>query len=304
MVGIKVISIICSIVLFWGNSRADATKLGRLVGPQKVGKSDSGIYGPKYNEMKAAMEEFVGNNPEYAKIVSLGKSEAGVVTQGILIGKRGEHVKQLALVTGATHGNEYLNIVDRLPAAFLDKKNTQFFDYYNNGGVILVVPIFNPDGYDKKRRANTNWVDLNRDFTNFETNTVRFTQAETKNISTWVDGFIEKHSADFAFSMDYHCCYRGSLLFPWAYTKEPILPADRAAFDIIGKMMQKQFPGAKYGATSEIIWYLADGVSKDFWYAKYGALAVTYEGRYRTEKDKLSDHIAWWKGIVDYIQKK
>jgi hypothetical protein len=102
-----------------------------------------------------------------------------------------------------------------------------------------------------------------------------------------------------AVTMDYHCCYSGSLLFPWGYTKDKIPQTDRDPLNEIGEMMKKYFgKRAKYGAVSEIIWYLADGTSHDYYYAKYGSLSMTYEGRYRKEKKLLDKHIAWWKDIV------
>lgn len=270
-----------------------------IVGPWKVGKSDSGVQGPSYADMKKTLQTFVNNNQDYASLVNLGESEDGTETLGVLLYNKNITPSKLIVITGATHGNEYLNIVDRLAPAFLDDSNQEFFQFYQRGGAIFVLPVFNPYGYSKRRRYNTNGKDLNRDYSNVVTNVERFTQKETQNISSWVDQFISEKEAEFVLSMDYHCCYYGALLFPWAYTKKPIVSDDRQDFETIGQLMTKYFPGARYGAASELIWYLADGTSQDYWYAKYDVLAFTYEGRYRSEPEYLDKHIAWWAEIVN-----
>ncbi len=280
------------------------TPSGRLIleGPEKIGKSDSGIYGPTYQQMKEEIYLFAANNEQMAELVSIGSSELGVDTQGLLLSNRSQTPSKLVVVTGATHGNEYLNIVDRLAGEFLDTKNREFAEFFQRGGAFLVLPVANPDGYSARERRNDNNVDLNRDFSNVIRNINRFTQNETANLAGWVDDFIQETSAQFMVSMDYHCCYRGALLFPWAFTDERIPQEDRDRYNILGGLMVDNFDdNPRYGATSEIIWYNADGTSKDYWYAKYGALAMTYEGRHRTEKNYLANHVEWWKGIVSRL---
>ena len=269
-----------------------------LFGPEKVGKSDSGIYGPKYEVMKKTIRGYVARKHRgMASIVDLGKTENGVERIGILIMKRDRPIEKLVIITGATHGNEYLQIVDRLIPAFLNPQISEFNDFYVKGGAIMLVPVFNPYGYDTKKRYNYNGVDLNRDFTNYVEDIPRFNESETRNMAIWVDKFVKKTGADFSVSMDYHCCYEGTLLFPWAYTRDRPLQ-DRAKYEVIGKLMNKQFPGARYGSTGEILWYTADGTSKDYWYGKYNTIAMTYEGRHRTEKDLYTKHVAWWRDII------
>lgn len=271
----------------------------KLQGPEKIGKSDSGIRGSSYQKIVEEMQQLSIDNPHMVEVADLGSSAGGIETYGALLRNSDVPTKKLFLVTGATHGNEYLNIADRLMHAFLDKTNLEFKEFFDRGGAFFVVPVFNPDGYTARERYNANGADLNRDYTNLITDIVRFNENETRNMQNWLDGFLDRTDAKVGVTMDYHCCYKGSLLFPWGFTKDKIPSSDRTRFDEIGNMMQKYFSGRpRYGAVSEIIWYLADGTSHDYYYAKYGSLSMTYEGRYKTEKNMLPEHILWWKNIV------
>ncbi len=269
-------------------------------GPGKVGKSNSGIRGVSYKNMKKNMLKLANSNSNFATVETIGVSENGVETQGILIRDRSIPSQKLILVTGATHGDEYLNIADRLMSAFLNTNNSTFREYYNRGGAFFVLPILNPYGYKKRTRKNVNRIDLNRDFTNVMTNDVLFTQSETRNIAGWIDNYLNVNAAKLILTMDYHCCYNGTLLFPWGYTKDPIPIEDREDFNAVGELMRTSFGSNRidYGPVGDILWYLANGSSMDYWYAQYGALAMTFEGRYRKESANLQKHIHWWESII------
>lgn len=277
-------------------ARLDASK---AYYSSKYEKSDSGINGPRYEQMKDHMRELEMKYPQTAEVVSIGDTVRGVETYGLLLKDKNTAVKKVFMITGATHGNEYLNIADRLMDEMLNPQHAEFHEFYMRGGAFFIIPIFNPDGYTSDRRYNANGVDLNRDYDNLITQISRFTQPETNNADQWLENYLDQTGADLTVSMDYHCCYNGSLLFPWGYTKDRIPNTHRATFDEIGEMMLKHFHDSpRYGAVSEIIWYLADGTSHDYYYAKYGSLSMTYEGRYRTEKKELTAHVQWWKDIV------
>ena len=70
------------------------------------------------------------------------------------------------LMSGSTHGDEYLNIEDRLPEELLklSLNKSTVSDFLNRGGVFIFIPILNPDGYDHRNRENSHGVDLNRDW--------------------------------------------------------------------------------------------------------------------------------------------
>ena len=267
-------------------------------GPQKVGKGNSGIYGPSYEEIVSSLKNLAKSNPRYAKAIKYGQTEQGIGLYGLIIRDHFIASRTLVTITGATHGNEYLAIADNLMGKFLDKNNSEFYQYFDRGGAVFLVPIVNPYGYINNTRENGNYRDLNRDFSNIIEGQNFFLENETRFLSSWVDEFINRHNVDFKIAIDYHCCYRGALLFPWGYTDTPLPTVDRQEYNIIGELMVRHFDSAQYGETSEILWYSANGTSLDYWHSKYGANSMTYEGRYRTEKNNLLKHVAWWKDII------
>jgi predicted deacylase len=70
------------------------------------------------------------------------------------------------LITQAIHGNEYQQIVDRLVLDYSNGKKTLpgLEDFLEGGGLVYLVPIVNPDGYERRQRENRQGYDLNRDW--------------------------------------------------------------------------------------------------------------------------------------------
>lgn len=270
----------------------------RFVGPGKVGKSDSGIFYPPYQKIVDELVLLEQSYPNFSELINIGKTEDGVDTFGIFIRNGSKTTKKIILITGATHGNEFLNIANRLPEAFLNEDIKEFYDFYKRGGAFFIIPIVNPYGYSNRVRYNANNVDLNRDFTNVITGFERFTQKESQNYADAVEELIDNTNANLKIAMDYHCCYRGALLFPWSYTRNPIPSNDRLELNQMGELLKDQLPNTQYGAVEEILWYGPDGTTMDYLYGKFGTLSMAYEGRHLEEEKYLEKHINWWKDIV------
>jgi hypothetical protein len=284
--------------LFMTLSLAANLAFAQTDGPHDFG--DSGIYGPKYDVIIDSLRALEKGHQQSAKTVTLGKTVDGRDLVGILI-SRTESPKQLVAITGAIHGNEYLNIADRLPGRFLDGTNPVFEDYLNNDGAIFVLPIQNPDGYERRRRANSNGHDLNRSFPNPGNNYKPFHQPETTLLAEWKDEFITTTGTEFKLSIDYHCC-QGSLLLPWAYTRNVRIPIPEfEAHEALGRLLVAEIPGHRFGQSSTTIGYEAVGTSMDYWYDKYGALSGVLEGKYRVEKNNFEAHVRWWTNMIDQL---
>ena len=109
--------------------------------------SDSGIRGPSFSEIKKELAKLHTEYPNLTEIIPISQSLAGRKNIGILFFNKEEGTaNRLSIITGATHGNEYLNIADRLPRAMLEARSPGFLNYIANGGAVLYVPIINPDG--------------------------------------------------------------------------------------------------------------------------------------------------------------
>lgn len=222
-------------------------------------KSDSGIKGPSYQSIVANLQELADNSNGLVKIMQYGVEPKG---RPLIAVKIESPVAQFLseqrnsiLITGATHGNEYLNIADRLPDWFKkNRENPTLKTYLDNGGSIYIVPIVNPYGYDRRSRYNSARVDLNRDFDLPPENIRNFKEDETKYLSDFIDDEINKQNLSLKITVDYHCC-DGSMLSPWAYSTSIQLPAPyKQRFDHVGNLMQSTISrGYRVGPTGAIL---------------------------------------------------
>lgn len=209
-----------------------------------------------------------------------------------------------ALITGAIHGDEYLEIEHRLIAWFLKNKHDRpnLRQYLQAGGIIYVVPITNPDGYERNRRTNNNGADLNRDFDLPLEQQVGFRETETRSLANWLDQELSSSNARLKLSVDYHCC-NGSLLYPWSFRHNSLPPVLEAAHARIGELMQEDIdPSYSVGPTGKVLGYLARGTAKDYFHAKYGTLAFTFEAKTRQiEAARFARHALWWEHLLQLL---
>jgi hypothetical protein len=273
--------------------------------------ADSGITGPAYSEIENDLKGLASTHVDSAALVVYGASVEGRNLRAMRIslpaGRLAQPVpppnppvpRPAVVISGSTHGNEYLNIEDRLPRWFLENQKTSpgLAKFLNAGGVIFVVPILNPDGYERRMRSNAHEVDLNRDFDLLPENERNFKEPESRAVAAWLDSEIRDQDLDLKVSVDYHCC-ADSLLFPWSYTEESLPQGILLAHEIIARAMQRLIdPAYTFGSTGQVLGYTPRGTSKDYYFARYNALSFTFEGQYGEENKKFAQHTQWW----DYI---
>ena len=259
---------------------------------------DSGIRGVPYSKIVHELQLLESTYGHYAEVVIYGKSVNGRPLTLIKIAKKSLSPRKAIYIGGSIHGNEYLNIEDRLPRWFLEQTGTSgtVSTYLNNGGVIYVAPILNPDGYDLRERKNRNGVDLNRDFTVRTGNVSGFTQVETRSLFNYLSRDLGKVKLKVA--MDYHCCL-GGLLYPWSFLGPVLNSTDKKDHLSVGAIMKETISSSlRVGTTPELLGYSATGTSKDFYFEHFGALGFTYEGRRKIEKDYFQEHTMMWEGII------
>lgn len=264
----------------------------------------SGIFGPKYSEILKETERWRATFPDLVELVDYGKSLEGRTLRLVMVRKAGNFRKRSALLmSGSTHGNEYLNIEDRLPGEILARaaKPGPVARFLEEGGVYLFVPVLNPDGYDKHTRENARGVDLNRDWTVSPVDYQGFTEVETKRLVEAIHQLTERHHLKLQITVDYHCC-SGALLHPWSFPAAPKLKiTDQDRHRAVGELVTKYLK-VDYGTTGQILGYSPVGTTKDFYFDRYGAAAFTFEGRYQKEKDYLADHVTWWEKMTALVR--
>ena len=276
---------------------------------QKAYYSDSGISGPPYQRIYDALGQLAKRFPGWASVTDYGLSVDGRPLRAIRIASptarpdRADRRRAAVLITGATHGNEYLNVGDRLPAWILahDQGDSGVAHFLAGGGILYIVPVVNPDGYEAHTRGNAHGVDLNRDFDLVPAHERHFHETESKALAAFVDHELKAEHAQLKLAVDYHCC-DGSLLFPWAYSEAPLPPSDERAHEKVAKLMQHDIdPTYNYGPTGQVLGYLPRGTSKDYYYAKYGALAFTFEGSYQDEAQRFAKHAIFWDHVLGQV---
>jgi predicted deacylase len=267
--------------------------------------SDSEIRGPQYASIVTELQRLARSYPRLAKAVTYGQSPAGKPLSLIKI-ENSEVAKNLPAVYigGAIHGNEYLNIEDRLPVWFLEQSQVpgSVARFLDAGGAIYIAPILNPDGYDRRRRENNRGIDLNRDFPVKAGNVEGLREVETSSLVTFLAQDLARDGRKLELAWDYHCCI-GAVLYPWSFTG-PTLPSEDAQrhLDVVEIMLFHLGAQLRHGTTPTILGYSARGTSKDFYYERFGARAFTYEGRRGRENQFFNEHARMWADILASIQ--
>ncbi|MBL7545218.1 MAG: succinylglutamate desuccinylase/aspartoacylase family protein [Bdellovibrionaceae bacterium] len=273
-------------------------------------ESDSGIVGPPYVQLVSYFASLPKKYPEFIQAVQYGTTPKGrpLIMLKVSYPERfvnARSTKAAILITGATHGNEYLAIEDRLPEWFAKEgvKDPVIAPFFQQGGSVYFIPIFNPDGYDARMRGNSKGVDLNRDFSVRQAKFEGFKQVETQAARTMLQNELQLKNQKLLITMDYHCCI-GAALYPWSFKPSPQLPADHLAiFKNYGTIMKNVF-GAKFpvGTTPDILGYNAVGTSKDYYYENFNSFSFTYEGEEDIEKNKFPQHVQMWRALIQYGQ--
>lgn len=264
--------------------------------------SDSGIRGPAYSTYAASLKELAGKHAGFAKIVSYGQTAQGRELLMMRLGNPQATGSRNAIYFGGTiHGDEFLGVENNMPQWFLENRTTspgvkKFFDA---GGIMYLVPIINPDGYDNRTRANTTGTDLNRDY-NGKTEGIsnNFRNPETKNLVDALQADVQTSQAKVRMTMDYHCCL-GAFIYPWAHKQTRLPEPDLSEHQKLAQKMAG-FLGGNYksGQVPDLVGYLASGSSSDYYYETFGARAFTLEGVQGVEDKNFSKHTTMWDDLL------
>ena len=269
-------------------------------------ESDSGIQGPPYADLVKYFSSLTEKYPGFVQVNQYGTTPKGRPLTVVRIAFPSAYrikmeTRPAILISGSTHGDEYLNIEDRLPEWFLKEGiyDPAISLFFKSGGMLYIIPVFNPDGYDARERSNSNGIDLNRDFTVNQAHHLAFHEVETRAVRDLLVTQTKISQQHLVLTMDYHCCI-GAALYPWSFDPAPPVPASdlarfKTAGDIIKGAFGQNFP---VGRTPIILGYSAIGTSKDYYYENFGAISFTYEGQYQNERNKFAQHTQMWKGLI------
>ena len=238
--------------------------------------------------------------------------------------------------TGVVHGDEYLGIVDKLPGELLGDPKTysRTHDFLDRGGLIYLIPIVNPDGYERVRRENENGKDLNRNFDvrRYVTklaqaqrgdlvlsledlselaayvNGPKLTEPESRALAEAMKVELSQSNAKLKLTIDYHCCQedtRGALIHEWGDTLAlrdgTISSTDVARYERAAALFATNFPGNLFGSGLETIGYVVFGSTDEWLYETFaadGVLSFTYEGQGQREDTRFRQHATFVDALL------
>lgn len=237
---------------------------------------------PSFQEITKFLKDITSKYPHIASLQSIGKSVEGrelwvvKISDNVQTDEREPEFKYIS----SMHGDEITGreltqflIKDLLEAYGNDPEITELI----NNTEIYIMPSMNPDGSQRRQRANANGFDLNRNFPEYtrnDQNTSLNRQPETIAVMDFQD------ERNFALSANFHggaVCVN----YPWdaTYTKHP--------FDKLVKGLSLKYAGLNSemrnsrefddGVTNGAEWYVLRGGMQDWSYAYHNDLQVTIE---------------------------
>lgn len=237
---------------------------------------------PSYQEMTDDLKKIVAGYPKIAKMFSIGKSVEGRELWVIKISDNVniDEVEPEFKYISSMHGDEITGreltrflIADILKGYGTDPRMTDLI----NNTEIYIMPSMNPDGSQRRQRANANGYDLNRNFPEYTRNDQNSTmnrQPETIAVMKF------QSKRNFALSANFHggaVCVN----YPWdaTYIKHP--------FDALVRDLSLKYARENYemrtsrefedGITNGAQWYVLRGGMQDWSYAYHNDLQVTIE---------------------------
>jgi hypothetical protein len=265
---------------------------------------DSGVQRASYGDQMQTMKSAVQKYPALLSLNNYGNSVKGQPLMALKLKDatvtNSTHRKSI-VITEAIHGHEYLHITDRLVMAFAAKAKTGSVlrSFLSKGGIIYLVPIYNPDGYIAGQRENANGADLNRDFPAPDGSKAGMTQPETKYFHDFVMTEASREGSSIDLLMEYHCCL-GGVIHPWAYTDKSIEESQLSKLRQVGEITKKIF-GYPYGTVSELLNYSGVGGTIDFIQKTFASRAFSFEGKSVIEEQNLSKHLTLYDEIMTLI---
>ena len=250
---------------------------------QNKGTDNLGGY-PSYAEWSEELRKLATDNPHILQLSSIGLTEQGREILAVKISdnpQSDENEPEFKYIANM-HGDE---IVGR---ELMLRTIRDMVSAYNNHDPeisnlidkteIFIIPSMNPDGAELRRRANSNFVDLNRNFPDFTTGDNRDEILQRAKETAAVMRF--QKSRNFALSANFH---GGAEVvnYPWDTTPD-LFPFDQMIKEISqeyaarvpGMYDSSEFPR---GVTNGHAWYEVDGGMQDWSYFWHQDLQVTIE---------------------------
>ncbi|OUR96595.1 hypothetical protein A9Q84_09620 [Halobacteriovorax marinus] len=254
-----------------------------------IDKRNSLLSYPSPEQIESRLIALQKKYPKILKLISIGKTETGrdlwvmKISDNVNVDEVEPEFKYVANM----HGDEIVgrelmvSLIDELASKY--SKNDQEITTLVNNTEIFIMPSLNPDGAAKRRRGNSNWRDLNRDFPDVERDAraFDFTENTTANRELETVAMMEfQNRRHFALSANFH---GGTEVvnYPWD-TKSSDFPYMNLVIDL-SREYAASIPSMRDnrefidGIVNGYDWYEINGGMQDWSYHWHNDLQVTIE---------------------------
>jgi hypothetical protein len=251
-------------------------------------QSSLGTY-PSPEQIEEKLFDLEKKYPSILKLVEIGKTESG---RGLWVMKISDNVKvdetepEFKYVANM-HGDEIVgrelmvSLIDELATRYTN--NDEEIRKLVNNTEIFIMPSLNPDGAARRRRGNSNWRDLNRDFPDVarDASSFDFTENTSSNRELETIAMMDFQSKrNFALSANFH---GGTEVvnYPWD-TQSSDFPYKNLVIDL-SREYAANIPSMRDnrefidGIVNGYDWYEINGGMQDWSYHWHDDLQVTIE---------------------------
>jgi hypothetical protein len=236
---------------------------------------------PSHAQITAKLQAAAAKNPAIMKLISIGKSVKGkdLWVMKISDNVNVDEVEPEFKYISSMHGDEItgremtVSLIEEMVAKYgSDSEITELI----NNSEIYIMPSMNPDGSERKQRANANSTDLNRNFPDLSANGTAMAGIEIEN------QHVMKFQAGrkFSLSANFH---GGTIVanYPWdsTYDRHPLdgfVQELSLGYAELNPEMRssREFP---QGITNGADWYVVKGGMQDWSCFFYNDLQITLE---------------------------
>ena len=263
---------------------------------------------PSHAQITAKLQAAATKNPSIMKLFSIGKSVKGkeLWVMKISDNVNVDEVEPEFKYISSMHGDEItgremtVSLIEEMVAKYgSDSEITQLI----NNSEIYIMPSMNPDGSEKKQRANANGTDLNRNFPDLgNPNSSAGREIENQHVMKF------QAERKFSLSANFH---GGTIVanYPWdsKYDRHPLdglVKELSLAYAELNPEMRSstEFAG---GITNGADWYLVKGGMQDWSCFFYNDLQITLEvshskwpnyndipGFYKSNRDSMLNYMS------------
>lgn len=217
----------------------------------------------QYALVRTRLRDWVRESAGRAELLTIGINDQGAPIEGVLFG---EPTQSIALLVATHHGNEYgstsvaLAVGDSIAQAPLQ------------GRSVLVVPVLNIGGFERRVRQETDRTgrsrDPNRDYPNPCKSEPNYYLSSTRALADLIDRMPITSVATLH-------TFHPAVVYPWGFTTRD---RDTRYNDLYRQLASAAVRDSHYqtGNSAEVI-YPANGTLEDYSFLRKGAWSLLFE---------------------------